>query len=271
MTEASRGTWHRAVWQRLPRRFRRAALFRVASMIAPRINQDAPLALPLIVVGSLNTASGLGQSARLCHDALQTLGLPTYGIDIGPGLMQPDDGVRFIHADGRGLTGPGTLIFHVNGPLMALAMLALPRELLRGKRIVAYWAWELPSLPADWRAGFACVHEIWVPSRFTAEAVAAQAGSIPVHVVPHPVAMHYAVPGRKPRDAQTPFTALAIFNMASSFARKNPIAAITAFRMAFGNDPTCTAHCQMLEHGSLSQRRGRTSPCRDERRQHNAP
>ena len=41
----------------------------------------------LIVVGSLNTSSGLGQSARLCHDALQDLGLPTYGIDIGPGLM----------------------------------------------------------------------------------------------------------------------------------------------------------------------------------------
>ena len=77
MAEASRATWHRAIWQRLPRQFRRAALFRVASIIAPRINQDAPFAPPLIVVGSLKTASGLGQSARLCHDALRALELPT--------------------------------------------------------------------------------------------------------------------------------------------------------------------------------------------------
>ena len=151
--------------------------------------------------------------------------------------MQPDDGVHFEYADGSALTGQGTLIFHVNGPLMALAVLALPRELVRGKRIVGYWAWELPSLPSDWRAGFGYVHEIWVPSRFTAVAVEAQAGSIPVHVVPHPVALRSAAPDRKPRDARTPFTALAIFNMASSFARKNPIAAIEAFRMAFGSDP----------------------------------
>jgi glycosyltransferase involved in cell wall biosynthesis len=35
------------------------------------------------------------------------------------------------------------------------------------------------------------------------------------------------------------FTALAILNIASSFERKNPCAAIKAFRQAFGNDPTC--------------------------------
>jgi glycosyltransferase involved in cell wall biosynthesis len=45
----------------------------------------------------------------------------------------------------------------------------------------------------------------------------------------------------RPRILDTtkrPFTVLTIFNAASSFARKNPLASIAAFRRAFGDDPS---------------------------------
>ena len=42
---------------------------------------------------------------------------------------------------------------------------------VRGRRVIGYWAWELPAVPPDWRVGLPFVHEIWVPSPFTADAL----------------------------------------------------------------------------------------------------
>jgi glycosyltransferase involved in cell wall biosynthesis len=43
---------------------------------------------------------------------------------------------------------------------------------------------------------------------------------------------------RPARGPEQPFTVLVVFNIASSFARKNPCASIAAFRLAFGDDPS---------------------------------
>ena len=227
---------HKEVWQRLPRGARRELLFSFAQVLAPTITGGVRLSPPLIVVGALKTASGLGQSARLCHDALKALGLPVYGVDVGPMLMQSDDAVPFEYADGRHLNGAGTLILHVNAPLMSLAMLAMPRTLVRDKYVVGYWAWELPRIPDDWLPGLRYVNEIWVPSRFTAAAVEAICGTVPVRVVPHPVAISAMQMRQQPRDGGT-FLVLNVFNMASSFERKNALGAVAAFKSAFGSDP----------------------------------
>ena len=227
---------HSAVWQRLPRSLRRSALFALADLLAPTISESCRVTGPIIVVGPLQTASGLGESARLCHDALKVLGHPVFGIDVTHILMQPDDGAGFQYADGRGVIEPATLIFHVNAPLMALAMLSLPRKLVRQSRVIGYWAWELSGVPADWLRGTRFVHEIWVPSAFTEQAIQKIANNLSVRVVPHPIGIR-SVRLRAPlRDRSKPFVVLSMFNMASSMARKNPLGAIEAFKAAFGDD-----------------------------------
>lgn len=148
MKRSLRAGLHRHVWPRLPPVLRRSVLFRSAHLLAPKITTSATLSAPVIVVGALRTASGLGESARLCHDAIRALGVPVFGIDIAAQLMQPVDDVAFDFTDGRHLMGPGTLIVHVNGPLMPLAMLALSRAFVRDKFVAGYWAWELPQAPA---------------------------------------------------------------------------------------------------------------------------
>ena len=148
---------HRLVWQQLPRDLRRSLLFSTSSLLAPSISRKAALAAPFIVVGALRSATGLGESARLCLEALKVLGMPVYGIDIGPALMQPEANVAVEFEDGRHLMGAGTFIVHVNAPLMSLGMLSLPRSIVRGKRVVGYWAWELPEVPRDWLPGLAYV------------------------------------------------------------------------------------------------------------------
>ncbi len=114
-------------------------------------------------------------------------------------------------------------------------MKALGGRFIYGKYIVGYWAWELPQVPRDWNFGVPFVHEVWVPSTFTAEAIRPITGGRPVRVVPHPV----TVPGGTRAtwiEAGRPFTVLTIFNALSSVARKNPFAVIDAFKTAFGDD-----------------------------------
>lgn len=231
-------TLHRQVWQRLPRTFRRDMLFRSLALIAPRPRQNIAASLPIIVAGSLSKASGLGESARLCHDALKSAGLPVYGIDLTTALMQSPDRHGDGFEDGRGLTGPGTLIVHVNGPLMPMAMVGLGRSLVRDKRVIGYWHWELPGVPQDWRRGVAHVNEIWAPTRFTAAAFEPIAAGRPVRVIAHPVALRQPRERAARRPDDNSFTVLTILNAASNLTRKNPWAIIEAFRAAFGADPT---------------------------------
>jgi glycosyltransferase involved in cell wall biosynthesis len=240
---------HRHLWQRLPRRPRRSVLLHAAALAAPRPSSKASPALPLIVGGCFRTASGLGESARLCHDALKAAGLPVFGIDLTSVLMQPED-VQFPCTDGRAIIGQGTLILHVNSPLVPLAMLGIGRSCLAGKHVVGYWSWELPRVPADWRHGISFVHQIWVPSTFTAAAVKPVVAGSPVHVVPHPVALRSSP---KPQSVNGRFTVLSIFNMASSISRKNPLAAIRAFRRAFGDDPECQLVLKCVNGCSFSK------------------
>jgi glycosyltransferase involved in cell wall biosynthesis len=108
---------------------------------------------------------------------------------------------------------------------------------LRVRRMIGVWAWELSRVPAEWAVGAKFVHEIWAPSRFSAEAFEAIAPGR-VRVVPFPLAtqLPFSVAGDRaafglPADHFIVFSA---FNLASSCTRKNPFGTIAAFKAAFG-------------------------------------
>lgn len=223
-----------AAWRLLPRDLRRAALFGAMSLVAPRPATSPQAAGPATVAGFLSAPTGLGEGARRMLAAMREQGLDSGAADLTAALRQgrQDEPLQ------PPASGPGTLIIHVNGPMLPWALAALGRRAVGPKRIIAYWAWELPELPADWRRGFAFAHEVWVPSRFVAEAVR-MAGGLPVRIVPHPLPPPDPAPlGREafglPADA---FVALAMFDASSSISRKNPMAAIRAHRLAFGDRP----------------------------------
>ncbi|HVB66428.1 MAG TPA: glycosyltransferase [Acetobacteraceae bacterium] len=225
------------LWRRLPAGPRRRMAARLVALAAPRLAAPPPPATGgVIVAGEFTRASGLGESARLMLDALAALGQPAWPLDIGPllpahraDLPPPTPWTTPPPAD-------AALVLHVNAPLLPLVLARLPRALVRGRRVVGYWAWELPVAPAEWRAGARCVHEAWAPSRFTADALAPLLAR-PVRVVPHPLAVRPAAPAGLGRgDFGLPEAAVVVlvsFNLASSFARKNPLAAVAAFRAAF--------------------------------------
>jgi len=189
----------------------------------------------LAVAGELSRVSGLGEGARLMLAALRRSQLPTWPVDVGP-LLPAHSADLPATSDTPPPRVP--LVLHVNPPLLPLLLYRAPRSLVRGRRIIGYWVWELPSAPPDWSLGARCVHEVWVPSQFCATALEALLPGR-VRVVPHPLASELPVPDALeraafglPRDA---LVVLASFNLASSLERKNPLAAIAAFRAAFGD------------------------------------
>lgn len=234
MKAALRRSLHRAVWQRLPRELRRSLFFAATRAAAPRPDRGTRLAEPIIVVGALRNSTGLGEGARLCYQALERAGFDVRAIDCSARVFQPLDVPDFHFRDGRDGAGEGTLLLHVNAPLLPFVLSWLGRRIVAEKHVVGYWAWELPEIPPAWVKVAPFVHEIWTPSRFTAVAVSACIEDRPVRVLPHPVAIRAEGWVPRPDRATRPFTALNVFDMGSSFARKNPLAAVAAFRRAFG-------------------------------------
>ncbi len=222
----------RRLWQRLPQSTRRQLLFDLSRAIAPLPDANPSGGFPVGIAGLLTSAGGLGEGARLSLSAFEAAGYSPSAYDLSPAFGQvelPDAAKR------RALVpGSGTLIVHHNGPFMPHALWALGRARIQSRRIVGYWAWELPRLPEDWQPGLRYVHEVWVPSSFTRDAIAA-ATDKPVHVVPHPLSPATVTPNMRgklglPSDA---LLVLNVVHLGSSFARKNPLAAIHAFRRAF--------------------------------------
>ena len=233
----------RRAWRLIPRSVRRP-LFRTGNALlapvlapVPSVESNATPG-PVTVVGVLTSTSGLGYGARLCLAALHQAGLDTRHGDVSRAFRAQD--LPAVKLPGRpaGEGEGGLLVAHVNPHVLPLAFMVLGKARLRGKRVAGYWAWELPAIPTSWKRSFKFVHEIWVPSRFTAEAFRPDT-DLPIRIVPHPVAR--PLPARLSRAAlglpENAFVALTMFHMGSGFVRKNPIGAVRAFRTAFGDKP----------------------------------
>jgi glycosyltransferase involved in cell wall biosynthesis len=224
------------LWRRLPPVWRRRLLARAGSWLAPHpATSETPATSGLAIAGELTRASGLGEGARLMVAAARGLGLPVWTCDLPPLEDAATDSCMATRAEEP--PPPGVpLVLHVNAPMLPLALLRLRRAVTRHRPIIGYWAWELQTVPPEWWPAVRCVNQVWVPSRFTA---AALEPLLPgrVRVVPPPLAVVPPVPAALdraafglPRDA---VVVLVSFNMASSFARKNPFAALAAFHVAF--------------------------------------
>jgi glycosyltransferase involved in cell wall biosynthesis len=208
----------------------------VASLLAPGIEHSPPpTADGVAIAGEVSRASGVGEGARLLLRCLKQVGVPHWTIDVG-GLLPAHTADIAVASQVPPHGVP--LVLHVNAPLLPWVLFRLPRSLVRGRRIIGYWQWELPTVPAEWRAGARFVHEVWVPSDFVAGAVEPLLPGR-VRVVPFPLAEARPEPSALDRAAfglpPDAVVVLVSFNLASSFERKNPLGAIAAYRAAFGD------------------------------------
>ena len=114
-------------------------------------------------------------------------------------------------------------------------------QFFQGCYNIGLWFWEAEVFPPPMHAAFDYVHEIWVASDFSREAIG-RVARVPVVTIPLP--LNIDAPLQRPTRAELGlpdgFLFLFTFDFLSVPERKNPVAVIEAFKRAFqpGEGPT---------------------------------
>ncbi len=189
------------------------------------------------IIGNIKGDNGLGQSARIMCRLLDENKEPHVIRD----FFVPPGGSRSNDTYDDRLTEElpfDVNIIHVNASEFMVAYLSLGKEVWDYRYNIGYWAWELETFPEEWLPAFKLVDEVWTPSDFVTNTLKKYTDK-PVITVPHCVApetdtvkfdrKHFNLPEDK-------FLFLVMYNSGSVMERKNPLAAIKAFKEAFCKD-----------------------------------
>jgi glycosyltransferase involved in cell wall biosynthesis len=194
---------------------------------------DSELQSGVNLVGYARGVLGMGEHVRMSGRAMVAADIPCGVVDfdlgIGDRKQSHDQLVPTLRSNGFNCN-----IFHINADQMARTYWHLGGEFFSGRRNIGYWAWELSKWPEIWRPTIGFVDEIWAPSRFVQNALAAETDK---PVVRMPLCIDLKPPldsnrldfGVEAEDYLFVFT----FDCHSYIERKNPLAAIRAFRKAF--------------------------------------
>jgi glycosyltransferase involved in cell wall biosynthesis len=111
---------------------------------------------------------------------------------------------------------------------------AFGAEFFAGRFSVGLWFWPVAGFPEGWRERFSLLEEVWAPSAFTAAALEPYADA-PVHVMPFAVQPPLLEP-RTRAELALPRGRLFLTRVdyRADSTRQNPLAAVGAFREAFG-------------------------------------
>lgn len=191
--------------------------------------------LGLNVVGFITADLGIGESARAMVRAADAAQIPTAAVQLKlPCKSRLGDPtlVPFLQE-----TNPHAVnVFHLDAPASRDIDTHHGKEFRAGKYNIGYWAWELPEFPDAWLHAFNYFEEIWVPSEFVREAVAAKS-PLPVVTMPHSV--EFSRPFASTEELRASFGLpadkylfLFLYDLNSYSVRKNPQAVIEAYRRA---------------------------------------
>lgn len=208
--------------------------------VAPAPPPEAPEELKpgVNLVGHLRAETGVGEAGRATARALAAGGVPHALVDWPDPASENREGATLALSR----EAPYAVnLLQVNADEVPRLVAERGAGLLAGRHTVGIWNWELGTFPPACLQSAEPLDEVWAPSSFCVRALS--------RVLPRPVRrVPYAIdvgpvappgPSIRPRwgipdDA---FVFLFVFDLRSYIARKNPQAAVQAFRRAFGERP----------------------------------
>ena len=202
------------------------------------MNSPHPRLTGVNVIGHITGTMGLGVAARNTLTVLEANRQAFTAVDIDSGRRAGADGT-FVHL----LSHPPSArhpvnLFHLNVQELINLLDTRPRwlDVVRHVNAIVPF-WELPRLPfiPDWAGLLGSMDLVLAPSRFILESIERSAPT--AHVVHYPQTVFLPAEIAASRDAfGLPHDAVLFFmniDVTSDLARKNPAAAIAAFRAAF--------------------------------------
>ncbi|HEY5943482.1 MAG TPA: methyltransferase domain-containing protein [Solirubrobacterales bacterium] len=182
------------------------------------------------LVGYLNDARGVGETARQIREALRGADVPVATIDT------PTDPERIAPVLGDVAEKDHPYDFNlicVNADMLPLVAGGLDQRFFEDRNSAGLWFWEVSHFPQMWEASFDYVDEVWVATEHVAAALRTLA-PIPVHTIRMPIVPAPPEPAsRAELGMPEGYCFLFTFDYRSVFRRKNPLAVVEAFCAAF--------------------------------------
>ncbi|HWB58745.1 MAG TPA: glycosyltransferase [Chthoniobacteraceae bacterium] len=187
------------------------------------------------IIGFFQHEFGIGESARCSANSARAAGIPMALVLANIGTFSVPAGAQWS-GDYREDNPHPVNLFHLDAPQIKLVSKSHGADFMKGRYNIGYWAWELPEFPDYSLSNMDYVDEIWVPSEFVRQSMA-EKSPVPVLVMPHSIEF------KAPTDVTRAqfglpaddFLFLIMYDINSSQKRKNPQAAIRAFKEAFPN------------------------------------
>lgn len=185
------------------------------------------------VVGYFRSENGAGEAARQIVTGLDGTPLRVLPVNAptDPGDRQ---GYPFSSAEPSEAGYPINLIC-LDAEALPELVRAVGYEFFADRYSIACWSWEVSrSLGKGWSDELALIDEVWAPSEHAVLAIS-EAAAVPVTKVTLPIEVPpTAKLGRYALDLPSDdFLFLCSFDYRAGFERKNPLAALEAFRAAF--------------------------------------
>jgi len=180
---------------------------------------------------------GIGEDLRMAVECCEAAGIACHVVNVDAGnTRQADLHLKGKVSDSTELPPYNTNLFCLPAfDTVSRVFMQKGAAVFEGYRNIGWWPWELAVFPKAWKPyAFELVDEVWASSTFL-EDMYKLATDKPVKLVPLAVSVermkpyprqHYGLPENK-------FLFLYIFDFNSSVARKNPMAAVQAFKQAF--------------------------------------
>lgn len=189
------------------------------------------------LIGNIKAETGLGQSCRLLADELQATGIPYSIYQYNQlGSMAESEYPQYESKISDELPYNINLI-HINPHELGLAFQQSHDKIWNGRYNIGFWLWELEDFPEEWLPCFHCLNEVWTPSGFITSCIQKNT-NLPVVTIPYHISLKIPEKGKSecrkefnlPEDQ---FLFLMMYDRTSMTERKNPKAAIEAFKAAF--------------------------------------
>lgn len=185
------------------------------------------------LVGYARAEMGVGESCRAAARSMDAVHVP-FGILNFRGTSSARMGDLSWSSKEISRPDYSINIFHINAEEMKDIYTYFGPSLFEGRYNIGFWHWELPDFPDEWVDNFRFLHEIWVPSTFVYDSISIKS-PIPVVKIPHSINVkieenrsreYYGLPNDR-------FLFLSMYDIKSFQERKNPKAAIEAFKLSF--------------------------------------